>query len=155
MQESCPKVNYELLEQASNRRKTTMKKALFFIVLLVAAYLIGYWPQRGMKDQLATAKAVVQVCRLQDELMNMLDQVQSQNYGTAQQIAGQFFNDLHNQINDPAYAPYRQNLQTILDRRDAVISALAKADNSIAGSLKQDLGQIRQMQEKLSSQLTF
>ena len=84
--------------------------------------------------------------------MDILDQVQSQNYGTGQQIAGQFFNDLHNQIDDPAYASYRQNLQAILDRRDAVISALAKADGSIAGPLRQDLAQIHQMQEKLASQ---
>ncbi|HEY1800595.1 MAG TPA: hypothetical protein VGG46_06625 [Terriglobales bacterium] len=129
-----------------------MKKALFFIVLLVAAYLAGYWPQRGLRQQLDTAKSVTQACRLEGELMNMLDQIQSQNYGTAQQIAGQFFNDLHNQINDPADAPYRQNLQAILDRRDAVISALAKADGSIAGTLRQDLAQVHQIQEKLASQ---
>lgn len=129
-----------------------MKKALFFIVLLIAAYLAGYWPQRGLKDQLATAKSVTQTCRLQNELMDILDQVQSQNYGTAQQIAGQFFNDLHNQIDDPANAPFRQNLQAILDRRDAVISALAKADGSIAGTLRQYLAQVHQIQEKLASQ---
>jgi hypothetical protein len=129
-----------------------MKKALFFIVLLMAAYLAGYWPQRGLRDQLATAKSVTQSCHLEGELMNMLDQIQSQNYGTAQQIAGQFFNDLRSQINDPANAPYRQNLQTILDRRDAVISALAKADGSIAGTLRQDLAQVHQIQEKLASQ---
>ncbi|HWF93271.1 MAG TPA: hypothetical protein VN684_13365 [Terriglobales bacterium] len=129
-----------------------MKKALIFIVLLAAAYLAGYWPQRGLRDQLATAKSVIQACHLEGELMNMLDQIQSQNYGTAQQIAGQFFNDLHNQINDPANAPYRQDLQTILDRRDAVISALAKADGSIAGTLRQDLAQVHQIQERLASQ---
>jgi hypothetical protein len=129
-----------------------MKKALFFIVLLIAAYLAGYWPQRGLKDDLAAAKSVVHAGRLQNELMDILDQIQSQNYGTAQQIAGQFFNDLHNQINDPANAPYRQNLQAILDRRDAVISALAKADGSIASTLRQDLAQVHQIQEKLASQ---
>ena len=129
-----------------------MKKALFVIVLIVAAYLAGYWPQRGLKDQLATAKSVTQTCRLEGELMNMLDQIQSQNYGTAQQIAGQFFNDLHGQVDDPADAPYRQQLQAILDHRDAVISALAKADGSIAGTLRQDLAQVHQIQEKLASQ---
>ncbi|MGH9566101.1 MAG: hypothetical protein ACRD4I_08970, partial [Candidatus Angelobacter sp.] len=113
-----------------------MKKVLIVIVLLIAAYLAGYWPQRGLKDQLAAAKSVTQTCRLEGELRNMLDQIQSQNYGTAQQIAGQFFNDLHAQVNDPANAPYRQNLQAILDRRDAVVSALAKADGSIAGTLR-------------------
>ena len=129
-----------------------MKKALFFILLLVAAYLAGYWPQRGLKDHVAAAKSVVHASRLQNELMDILDQVQSQNYGTAQQIAGQFFNDLHSQIDDPANAPYRQNLQAILDRRDAVISALAKADSSVAGTLRQDLAQVHQIQEKLASQ---
>jgi hypothetical protein len=135
-----------------NSEKDAMKKAVFFVLLLVAAYVAGYWPQRGLKNDLAAAKSVTHACRLQDELMDILDQVQSQNYGTGQQIAGQFFNDLHNQIDDPAYASYRQNLQAILDRRDAVISALAKADGSIAGPLRQDLAQIHQMQEKLASQ---
>lgn len=132
-----------------------MKKALLFILLLAVAYIAGYWPQRGLKDRLETAKSTVEACRLENELMNMLDQIQSQNYGTAQQIAGQFFNDLHSQIDDPGLAEYRQNLQAILGRRDEIIAALAKADGSIAGSLRQNLDQIRQMQQKLAAQTNF
>lgn len=132
-----------------------MKKALFFVLLLAVAYVAGYWPQRGLKDRLQTAQSAVKFCRLENELMSMLDQTQSQNYGTAQQIAGQFFDDLHNQMSDPALADYRQSLQTIAGHRDTVISALAKADGSIAGSLRQDLDQVRQIQEKLAAQTNF
>lgn len=132
-----------------------MKKALIFVLLLAAAYVAGYWPQRGLRDRLETARSAVLVCRLQNELINILDQTQSQNYGMAQQIAGQFFDDLHNQMNDSALADYRQSLQTIAGQRDTVISALAKADGSIVGSLRQDLGQVRQIQEKLSAQTNF
>jgi hypothetical protein len=132
-----------------------MKKALIFVLLLGVAYVAGYWPQRGLKDRLETAKSAVQVCRLENELMSMLDQIQSQNYGTAQQIAAQFFNDLHGQIDNPAIAEYRQNLQAVAARRDEVISALAKADGSIANSLRQNLVEIRQIQEKLAAQTNF
>jgi hypothetical protein len=87
--------------------------------------------------------------------MDVLDQIQNKNFGTAQQIAGQFFNDLHNQMDDPALAPYRSNLQPIADSHDAVIAALAKGDGSISGNLWQDVGQIRQIEEKLASQTNF
>lgn len=132
-----------------------MKKLLLIVLLIGGAYLLGYWPQRGLREQLASAKSTIQVGRLQNELMDMLDQIQNKNFGTAQQMAGQFFNDLHSQMDDPALASYHQNLQPIADSRDAVISALAKADGSIAGSLWTDVSQIRQIEEKLASQTNF
>lgn len=132
-----------------------MKKFILVLVLLAGAYLVGYWPQRGLKSQLETAKSAVQVCRLENELMNMLDQIQNQNYGTAQQIAGTFFNDLRGQIDNPALADSRQNLNAIVGQHDAVIAAMAKADGSVAGGLRSDLAQIRQIQEKLAAQTNF
>ena len=132
-----------------------MKKFLLVIVLIGAAYVAGYWPQRGLREQLASAKSTIQVGKLHNQLMDMLDQIQNKNFGTAQQIAGQFFNDLHNLMNDPEFASYRQNLQPIADSHDAVIAALAKADGSISGNLWQDVAQIRQIEEKLAGQTNF
>ena len=132
-----------------------MKKFLLVVVLIGAAYVAGYWPQRGLHEQLASAKSAIQVGKLHNQLMDTLDQIQNKNFGTAQQIAGQFFNDLHNVMDDPALASYRQNLQPIADSHDAVIAALAKADGSIAGNLWQDMSQIRQIEEKLASQTNF
>lgn len=132
-----------------------MKKFIVFLVLLAAAYLVGYWPQRALRSQLDMAKSAVQVCRLENELMNMLDQIQNQNYGTAQQIAGTFFNDLRGQLDNPALADSRQNLNAIVNQHDAVIAAMAKADGSVAGALRADLAQIRQIQEKLAAQTNF
>ncbi|HEY1463242.1 MAG TPA: hypothetical protein VGF44_07485 [Terriglobales bacterium] len=132
-----------------------MKKFLLVVLLIGAAYVAGYWPQRGLREQLISAKSTVQAGKLHNELMDVLDQIQNKNFGTAQQIAGQFFNDLHNQMDDPALAPYRSNLQPIADSHDAVIAALAKGDGSISGNLWQDVGQIRQIEEKLASQTNF
>ncbi|HEX4486622.1 MAG TPA: hypothetical protein VH088_10170 [Terriglobales bacterium] len=136
------------------------------ILLLGGAYLGGYWPQRQKiqeaeknsaqaAQQLTSAQAVVHVTRLENDLVALVDQTQNQNYGEAQKLSSKFFDDLKAEIDRSGNAPYRQILDTILARRDAVTSGLTRADATTIGPLRQSLGEVRQLSENLVSQVNL
>jgi type II secretory pathway pseudopilin PulG len=145
-----------------------MKKlaVILGILLLGGVYLGGYWPQRQKiqeaekssaqaAQQLTSAQAVVHVTRLENDLVALVDQTQNQNYGEAQKLSSKFFDDLKAEIDRSANAPYRQALETILARRDAVTSGLTRADAATIGPLRQSLNEVRQLSENLVSQVNF
>ena len=136
------------------------------LVLLVAAYIGGYWPQRQKlqeaeknsaqaSQQLASAQTVVHVARLENDLVALVDQTQNQNYGEAQKLSSRFFDDLRAELDRSPNAPYRQSLETIFTRRDAVTSGLTRADAATIGALRQSLNEIRQLSENLVSQVNL
>ena len=145
-----------------------MKKLALILgmILLVAAYIGGYWPQRQKlqraeknnaqaSQQLASAQEVVHVTRLENDLVSLVDQTQSQNYGEAQKLSSRFFGDLRAELDRAPNAPYRQSLETIFARRDAVTSGLTRADAATIGPLRQSLNEIRQLSENLVSQVNL
>jgi type II secretory pathway pseudopilin PulG len=136
------------------------------LVLLIAAYVGGYWPQRQKlqeaeksnaqaSQQLASAQTVVYVTRLENDLVSLVDQTQNQNYGEAQKLSSRFFDDLRAELDRSPSAPYRQTLETIFARRDAVTSGLTRADAATIGPLRQSLNEIRQLSENLVSQVNL
>ena len=145
-----------------------MKKLLLILgmVLLVAAYVGGYWPQRQKlqeaqknnaqaAQQLTSAQAVVHITRLENDLVALVDQTQSQNYGEAQKLSSHFFDDLRAELDRSPNAPYRSTLETIFARRDAVTSGLTRADAATIGPLRQSLNEVRQLSENLVSQVNL
>jgi type II secretory pathway pseudopilin PulG len=145
-----------------------MKKIVFIlgILLLVAAYLGGYWPQRQKVQeaerngaqaiqQLTSAQAVVRITRLENDLVSLVDQTQNQNYGEAQKLASRFFDDLRSELDHSPSAPYRQTLETIFARRDAVTSGLTRGYVTTIGPLRQSLDEIRQLSENLVRQVNL
>ncbi len=142
-----------------------MKKLLLLIVLilLIAVYILGYWPQHQqveqlqsdtahLQQQLATAQDAAKMCQLENEMLDLLDQTKAQNYGNAQKLAGQFFNDLQAEIARVPNASYNQDLRNLLATRDAVVAGLARTDASTVTSLQQGMSQIRQIAQQLASQ---
>jgi type II secretory pathway pseudopilin PulG len=142
-----------------------MKKVVLIlaVVLLAAAYLGGYWPQRQKlqqaqqasaqaSQQLTTAQAAVHICRLENDLVALVDQTQNQNYGEAQKTSSHFFDDVRSELDHAPNASYRPVLETIFARRDAVTAGLTRADAAIIGPLRQSLNEIRQLSETLVSQ---
>jgi type II secretory pathway pseudopilin PulG len=145
-----------------------MKKLLLILgmVLLVAAYVGGYWPQRQKlqeaqknnaqaAQQLTSAQAVVHITRLENDLVALVDQTQSQNYGEAQKLSSHFFDDLRAELDRSPNAPYRPSLETVFARRDAVTSGLTRADAATIGPLRQSLNEVRQLSENLVSQVNL
>lgn len=143
-----------------------MRKVLLLIILilLILAYMGGYWPQHqqflasqqkinDLSQQLSNTRSAVRVFRLENELLSLLDQTQAQNYGDAQQLSNTFFEDLRHELDRPESAPYRQSLETILQRRDSVTAGLARADATTVGVLRQSLDEIRKLANGLANQV--
>jgi hypothetical protein len=142
-----------------------MKKFLLVgtLILLVAAYVAGYWPQHQQlsvaeqkmaqaQQQLASAQAIARICSLENDLLALLGQTESQNYGEASNLSKAFFDNLRREVDRDQNASYRQDLENILSGRDAVTAGLARADSSTASMLRQDLAQMQQLLQKLASQ---
>jgi type II secretory pathway pseudopilin PulG len=145
-----------------------MKKVVFIVgvLLLAGAYVGGYWPQRQKlqeaeknsaqaSQQLASAQTVVHITRLENDLVSLVDQTQNQNYGEAQRLSSRFFDDLRAELDRSPNAPYRQILETVFARRDAVTSGLTRADAATIGAVRQSLNEIRQLSENLVSQVSL
>ncbi len=145
-----------------------MKKAVITIVILLlgGAYLGGYWPQRQKvqeaekrseqaTQQLAAAQTVVRITRLENDIVALVDQTQNQNYGEAQKLSTRFFDDVRSELDRSPSAPYRQTLEAIFARRDAVTSGLTRADAATIGPLRQSMNEVRQLSENLVSQVNL
>jgi hypothetical protein len=135
-----------------------MKKLLIILVLLVVggAYIAGYWPQHlrvvaaqenssQLTQQLAGAQSLVRICHIENELLTVIEQTESQNYGEAQNLSGRLFDDLRTEADQVANPSYKQSLEAILGRRDAVTSGLARADAGTLVVLRQSLKELRQL----------
>lgn len=140
-----------------------MKKIglLVVLILIIAAYVIGYWPEHkelaatqqlneAVKKQLASAEAVGRLARLENELLVLIEQTESQNYGEAQKQSAVFFDDVRKEIDMDKSAPYAAKLEAILARRDAVTAGLAKAEAPTVAPLKQSLSEMRELMLAMS-----
>jgi hypothetical protein len=133
------------------------KIMLLVIVLLIGtAYLIGYWPEHQksaaveqenvqLKNQLASAESLGRIARLENELLLLIEQTESQNYGEAQKLSNIYFDDVRKEIDRNKSAPYVPKLEAILARRDAVTAGLAKAEAATVGQLRQSLTEMREL----------
>lgn len=142
-----------------------MKKVLAMValVLLGAAYLGGYWPQhqqlRAAQDnaaqaqqQLASVQVVARICRLENNLLNLLGQTENQNYGDARSLSQAFFDNLRHEADRDQNTPFKADLEGILAQRDAITAGLTKADPATATALRQILAQMQQLMEKAAGQ---
>lgn len=126
-----------------------MKRAAIIIgiVLIVAAYLFGFWPQHqkaqrtekqleAVTTSLASARAQVRLCRLQQELLGMVNETNQKNYGLASTLSSKFFNAVRDELPRQTDPKVTMALQSILRQRDPVTSALAKGDPSALGLIQ-------------------
>lgn len=126
-----------------------MKRAVVIIgiVLIAAAYLFGFWPQyqkaqraekqlEAVTSALASARAQVRLCRLQQNLLGMVSQTSQKNYGLASTLSSKFFNAVRDELPRQTDPKVTMALQSILRQRDPVTSALAKGDPSAVGLLQ-------------------
>jgi DNA anti-recombination protein RmuC len=133
-----------------------MRKLGFILLatLLVVVYGVGYWPQHSqlhktqerlesVSSQLADAQARLQIYSLSDRLVRLIEKVEEKNYGDAQKLSSEFFDQVHaetTQINDENC---KSVLQSILSKRDAVTAGLANATPATAEVLHQSLRELR------------
>jgi hypothetical protein len=113
--------------------------AVVVIVLIGVAWAGGYWPERqrrvaaeaeasALRGQLAAAEARVRAAALLGDLLALRDEVSARNYGQAQEFSTRFFDRVRAEAARTSEAGLGSALQGILDTRDAVTSALTKAE---------------------------
>jgi predicted metal-dependent hydrolase len=135
-----------------------MRKYLNAVVALAlalaAAYTAGYWSERGKRvaaeRQLATAQASLSeleardgLCRLEGELLALIDVVQQQNYGEARTRSTPFFDAVRAEISRPAPPARAAALDEIQKTRDTVTTALVQGDPNVIEALRADLTRLR------------
>lgn len=123
-----------------------MKRAgiIIGIILLLAAYVFGYWPEhqanlrlrqqlKEVSARLDEAQSRMYLCRLHVHLLAILRQTEARNYGNASSLSSSFFDEVRDHVSSATDPHVKSALQSILQQRDAVTSALAKGDpNSLA-----------------------
>lgn len=116
------------------------------ILLIVGAFFVGFWPQyqtaRKVRGQLKTAttqlsrlEEQVGLSKLQQDLLGIIRQTSDKNYGNAASLSTHFFNEVSQEQERQTQPQVKASLQSILAKRDAVTSHLAKGDPSALGVL--------------------
>lgn len=126
-----------------------MKRAgiIIGIILIGAAYVLGFWPQYQKRKssqrqlelanvQVANLQSRIQLYQLQHDLLGVIRQTEQKNYGQASALSTKFFDAIRIDLPRQTQPKVKTALQSILQQRDAVTSALAKADPSALGLLQ-------------------
>jgi hypothetical protein len=129
-----------------------------FLVLLVvglvgAAYAAGYWPERqrrvalesqmrAIEERLAEAEARVRLGGLLARLLTLMDVVGEKNYGQGLGLSSAFFDEVRAEAGRTP-PPFRDLLEGVIKRRDAVTASLTQADPAVLGTLREVQGELR------------
>ena len=118
-----------------------MKRAgiIIGIVLIGIAYILGFWPQYQkvqhaqsqlleVTTELDSAHSQVGLFVLQHDLLAVIRQAGQKNYGQASTLSTKFFDAVRDELPRQTDPKVKSALQSILQQRDAVTSALAKGD---------------------------
>jgi hypothetical protein len=116
------------------------------VLLLGAAFLAGYVPERRLRmaaeeqarlaqDRLAAAEARVRFGELLGEVLTVKEVTMRQNYGQAQELSSSFFDRVRAEASETREMAFREALNEILAKRDAVTAALTKADTGVVETL--------------------
>jgi hypothetical protein len=104
------------------------------VLVFIAAMVTQYVRTQGVRDELARTRTALGVATSEATLYAAAVHAQQGRYEQARQLASRFFTGLQQRV---AEAPpdARGALQAILDRRDATITLLSRADPASAGAL--------------------
>lgn len=122
-------------------------RLVLWLVLLVAGFLAGFVPQylkaqrsraelSNTNQQLASCRVETQLSRLRDTAAMMYLEATRKNYGTAQEHAGRFFDQVQQANTQTANPAVRKTLEDVLKLRDPITAALAKGDPAVLSDLQ-------------------
>jgi hypothetical protein len=129
--------------------------------LLVVVYVVGYWPPhsqlqktqtslQSVSSQLADAQARLQIYSLSDRLVRLIDKVDEKNFGDAQKLSSEFFDQAGAEMTRTNDEHRKSVLQSILGKRDAVTAGLANGASATAEVLHQCLVELRSLVDAVS-----
>jgi hypothetical protein len=116
-----------------------MRTALIVFLLMALSFGGGFWWEHekmvAVQDkldvataQLAVSESAVRLCRLQDQLLTLVQETAEKNYGDAATLSTKFFNALGDEVARATQPNVKSAMQSILAQRDQVTAALAKGD---------------------------
>lgn len=116
-----------------------MRFALIVLVLMALSFGGGFWWEydrtAGVRGQLnattaelTNAQNTLSLCRLQDQLLSLLEETGNQNYGDAAGLSTKFFDNVSEDIPRATEPAVKSAMQSILAQRDQVTGELAKGD---------------------------
>lgn len=129
-------------------RNRTVYTVIAAVLAIVVIYLAGYLPQRGQRiaaDQrageldarLAVAEARVRTAELLGRSLAVKEAAMRNDFGRAGELASSLFDAVRAEAAATPDDALRTGLNDVLARRDAVTSALARADPAGVGALHQ------------------
>lgn len=124
------------------------------IAAVAAAYVVGFWPERGrrlateaqaeaLQTRLDAAEARLHVGQLLGRVLAVKELTMRQDYGVALERSTALFDAVRQEVAQTPDARLREGLTVALGRRDAVTSGLAKADPAAANVLHEIELQLR------------
>lgn len=116
-----------------------MRIALIVLLLMALSFGGGFWWEHGKMEavqnkldtataQLTASESAVRLCRLQDQLLTLVQTTGAKNYGDAATLSTKFFNALGNEVARATQPNIKSAMQSILAQRDQVTAELAKGD---------------------------
>ena len=120
--------------------------AVAAIVLAAAAFMAGYIPEHQLRmtaeqetvtlrERLRDTEARVRMGQLLGQVLSLREVVIRQNYGQAQDLSSTFFNSVRTEATATPLSEFRDVLNEVLSRRDAITASLTKADPAVGEML--------------------
>lgn len=135
-----------------------MKSVLVVIamLLLAGAYVGGYWPEhreltaaqselQSTKIRLAEAEDKIRMYQLENRILGVIEKATDKNYGDAQKLSTEFFDQVRPEIARTAQDSFRTSLESALLKRDQVTAGLTQGDPAVLDLLRQMLVNFRQV----------
>ena len=132
-------------ENWQSKPKTThwMRRATIYVALLVLVFLLGLVPMwlnsRECSRSLAEAERQLTLARMENSLSAAAIDARRGDYEMARQAASDFFTSLRTETSNAVESALSEaeiaGLQPLLDRRDEIITLLARADATSADLL--------------------
>lgn len=117
-------------------------------VLVVVAFLAGFWPQhrrltesqdqvRSLQERLTAADTRVRLGEILGQLLHLSDAVRGKNFGQAATLSSAFFDAVRQEVSRTNSPEATNALNSILQTRDRVTTAIAGTDAGLESILRQ------------------
>lgn len=127
-----------------------MRRAIVIVVVVLigVAFVAGFWPQyrqltearkqlQETQNRLTAAEGRIRLADLLGRLLTLSDAVASKNYGDAAALSSSFFDAVRIEALRAEQPAVTATLQTILNSRDQVTTAVAGTDAALSTMLKE------------------
>ena len=126
--------------------RVTRSVAIIAVVVIGGIYFAGYLPEhqqrtaaetqaRMLEQRLAAAEARIRMGELLGQALSIREVTMRQNYGQAQDLSSSFFDRVRSEAADTPDSVFRDALNELLAKRDAVTAALTKAEPGVNDTL--------------------